>query len=135
MSGFADERKAIESRLKNAWTTTPIKFEKVPFDQIATPYVALFILDGDGSQISLGTPALRRWPGIIMVQIFIPEDSGTQIERTYADSIGAIFDRAQFSSGSSGTIRCRIPSIKSLGIINGWQQLNVTIPFIRDKQY
>lgn len=135
MSGFADERKAIEGRLKAAWTTTPIRFEGVPFQEVLTAYVALFILDGQGLQISLGTPALRRWAGIITVQIFTPEDTGTQTGRAYADTIGAIFDRAQFSSGSSGTIRCRIPTLTQVGVTNGWQQMNVTIPFIRDKQY
>ena len=132
---WANERQAIESRLAAAWTTTPIRYENVPFAQQTTPYVALFILDGQGDQISLGTPALRRWVGIIVVQVFVPQDTGTQLARSYADTIGAVFDRAQFSSGSSGMIRCRIPSVTVVGITNGWSQLNVTIPFIRDKQY
>ena len=133
---FADERKAIESRLAAAWTTTPIRYENVPFGAISTPYVALFIIDGQGQQISLGTaPVLRRWVGIIMIQVFVPQDTGTQIVKSYADTIGVIFDRAQFSSGNSGTIRCRVPSIQSIGIQNGWQQINVSIPFIRDRQY
>lgn len=135
MSGFADERKAIEARMAAAWTTTKIRYENVPFASLSTPYVALYILDGEGLQISLGTPALRRWVGIIMVQVFVPQDSGTQVAKGYADTIGAIFDRAQFSTGGSGTIRCQIPSLKSVGVTNGWQQVNVTIPFIRDKQY
>ena len=131
----ADERKAIESRLAAAWATTPIRYENVPFAAPSTPYVALFILDGEGNQVSLGTPALRRWTGIIIVQVFVPQDTGTQIAKSYADTIGAIFDRAQFSSGNSGTIRCRVPSVKSIGITNGWNQVNVSVPFIRDKQY
>ena len=132
---FADERKAIESRLAAAWTTTPIRYENVPFGATSSPYVALFVIDGEGQQISLGTPALRRWVGIIMIQVFVPQDTGTQLAKGYADTIGAIFDRAQFSSGNSGTIRCRVPSIQSIGIQNGWHQINVSIPFIRDKQY
>jgi len=132
---FEDTRNAIESRLKANWTVTPIKFQNVPFQETAEPYVALFILDGEGSQISLGTPAVRRWPAVIKIQVFVPEDSGTKQARTYADSLGAIFDRAQFSAGSSGTIRCRIPSIADIGVTDGWDQVNVTIPCMRDKQY
>lgn len=131
---FEDTRKAIESRLASNWTTTPIRFENVPFTETAVPYVALFILDGEGKQISLGTPSLQRWAGLIVVQIFVPQDTGTKTARTYADAIGAIFDRQQFASGNSGTIRSRIPSIRRIGITHGWDQTNVTIPFIRDKQ-
>jgi hypothetical protein len=135
MSGFADERIAIEKRFHDTWTTTPIVWGNVPFAEQTGPYVALFILDGEGHQVSLGTPALRRWAGVIIVQIFVEQDTGTKLARQYADTIGAIFDRAQFSYGSSGTIRCRIPSITPVGIENGWFQINVEIPFIRDKQY
>lgn len=132
---FEDTRKAIEGRLGDNWSTTPIKFENVPFKETKDPYVALFILDGEGQQISLGTPAVRRWPSVIKIQIFVPQDTGTKLARTYADSLGTIFDRAQFSSGNSGTITCRIPSITHVGITNGWDQVNVTIPLKRDRQY
>lgn len=132
---FEDARRAIETRLETNWTTTPIRFENVPFQETMQPYVALFIRDGQGMQISLGTPALRRWPAVIVVQIFVPQDIGTKLAKTYADSIAAIFDRAQFSSGNSGTIRCRIPSIEPVGITHGWHQTNVTVPMIRDRQY
>lgn len=132
---FEDERKAIEGRLEANWTTTPIRYENVPFKETSAPYVALFILNGEGQQASLGTPALRRWPGVIKVQVFVPRDTGTKLARTYADTIGAVFDRAQFSSGNSGTISCRIPSISHVGLANGWNQINVTIPYQRSRQY
>ena len=135
MSGFDAARQAIESRLAANWTTTPIKFENVPFLETTDPYVALFILDGEGLQVSLGTPAVRRWPSVITIQVFVPQDTGTKLPRTYADTIGAIFDRAQFSAGVSGTISCGIPSISHVGITNGWDQFNVTIPLKRAKQY
>jgi hypothetical protein len=135
MTGFEDARNAIESRLAANWTTTPIRYENVPFKETMAPYLALFILDATGRQISLGTPAVRRWEGIIKIQVFVQADTGTKLPRTYADTVGAIFDRAQFSAGSSGTIRCRIPSAVHVGVTNGWDQVSVTIPFIRDRQY
>lgn len=135
MSGFADEAKAIESRMQANWSTTPVKYEGVPFAAVVTPYVALFVRDGEGQQISLGTVALRRWVGVIIIQVFVPEDTGTRQARIYADGVGAIFDRAQFSVDNSGTIRCRIPSVEMIGVRDGWLQINVTIPFIRDRQY
>lgn len=132
---FEDARNAIESRLASHWTTTPIRFENVPFVETASAYVALFILDGEGQQISLGTPALRRWPFVIAIQVFVPQDTGTKTARTYADTLAAIFDRAQFSAGNSGTIRCRVPSIEPAGVKDGWYQIAVTVPGFRDRSY
>ena len=133
---FEDTRKAIEVRFKTAWgTTTPIRFENAPAIDGINPFVALTILDGEGEQISLGTPALRRWVGLIVIQIFVKADTGTQQARAYATQAGAVFDRAEFSSGNSGTIRSRIPSVRAIGVRDGWYQLNVSVPFIRDRQY
>ncbi len=132
---FEDAAKAVEGRLQTNWTATPIKFENVPFKETASAYIALFLKDGEGTQITLGSPALRRWPGIIMVQVFVPERTGIQQARNYADGIGAIFDRQQFSQGNSGVFTCRIPSIEMVGVNQGWLQVNVTIPYHRDRQY
>jgi|GEM_PF-1105923 hypothetical protein len=134
-TGFEDERIAIEKRFNDNWTTTPIVWSNVPFKEQTTPYVALFILDGEGEQVSLGTVAMRRWAGVVVIQVFTLPDTGTKLARTYAETIAAIFDRAQFSYGGSGTITCRVPSIDPVGVENGWYQVNVNVPFIRDKQY
>lgn len=135
MSGFDDCTKAVEIRLNAGWTTTPIRYENVAFIETNEPYVALYVLDGEGHQISLGTVALRRWVGVIFVQIFVKQDTGSRLAKSYANTIGALFDRAEFSVGVSGLIRCRVPSIHEVGITNGWYQINVSVPFIRDKAY
>lgn len=135
MSGFRDAAAAIEGRLSSNWLTTAIKYEGAPFTEPTAAYVAIFIRDGEGIQISLGSPAVRRWPGIIMLQVFAPEMTGTRKAREYADSLGAIFDRVDFSSGNSGLITCRTPSIEVIGARDGWCQVNVTVPFRRSRQY
>lgn len=130
---FAAERAAIESRLAANWTTTSIKFENTRFEQPReTAWIACYILNGDGNQISLGDNPLHRYAGVIMVQIFVPESSGTQTARGYADTIAAIYRRQQISNGSSGTITCRTPSISQGIPKDGWYQINVMCPFQRD---
>lgn len=134
MSGFAAERQAIESRLAANFTAIPIQFENVPAPASKDPYCALFIRRGDGHQISLGpSPQLQRWAGLIIVQVFVPEDTGTQEIATHADNIAAVFNRQEFSSGASGLIRCRVAKVETIGVRNGWFQQNVTIPYSRDK--
>lgn len=135
MSGFASAAKAIEVRLAANWTTTTIKYEAVPFTETRSAYVALFIRDGEGSQISLGTTALRRWPGVIIIQVFVPQDTGSRTARGYCDTLAAIFDRVQFSVDASGTITCGTPSVQIIGTREGWFQMNVSVPYHRDKQY
>lgn len=135
-AAFEEERQAIEGRFATAWgATTPVKYENAPFKDTKAAHVALFIRRGEGLQASLGEVPLRRWPGVILVQVFIPSGSGTQQALEYASSIGAIFDRAEFSSGTSGRIRCRIPSVETVGERAGWFQVNVTVPYLRDKAY
>ena len=135
MSGFADERRVIEQRLIAGWTTTPIKFENTKFVQPTnTPWIALRILNGEGFRADLGgsTGARYRFPGVIVVQLFVPDESGIATARQYADTIATLFRSAQFSAGASGTITCRTPYVTTVGNMDGWHQLNLTIPFQRD---
>lgn len=131
---FEDTDKAIEVRLSTNWSTTPIKYENAPFVETVAAYVALFIRGGEGTQISLGSPSVQRWPGLIILQVFVPENTGVRKAKEYADDLKPIFDRAQFSSGNSGTITCRTASVETIGAKNGWCQVNVTVPFRRDVQ-
>lgn len=129
---FADERAAIEARFAANWSTTRVKYENTQFEQPRTAWVALFILNGDGRAISIGNDPLHRYAGVISVQVHVPESSGTQTGRAYADTIAAIFRNRQFSNGSSGTITCRVPSIGIPVVRDGWYQINVTCPYQRD---
>lgn len=134
MSGFADERRAIEERMAANFTAIPCRYENAPFQDLKTPYCALWVRRGEGRQITLGdTPQLQRWVGVIMVQVFVPVDTGTQAALQHADSIAAVFNRAEFSVANSGLIRCRVASLETVGDRNGWHQVNVTVPYQRDK--
>jgi len=132
---FADERQAIENRFSTLWTeSAKIMYEnqqrEEPKDDAS--WVALFIVDTPGNQIDLRDVALHRQGGIIIVQVFVREGVGTQSARVLVDAVATIFRRATFSVGASGTIKCRTTSIESLGVSDGWFQMNASTPFIRD---
>lgn len=131
--GWASERKAIESRFNTNWTTTPIKFEGAPFQETRSAYVALFIRNGDRSQITLGGNPTIRSMSLVIVQIFIPQDQGSALAKTYADSIAAIFDRVQFTTDDGNLISCQAASAEAVGQAEGWFQFNVTVPYTRDE--
>lgn len=131
--GLASERTAIESRLQANWSTTPIKYEWAPFQETHAPYIALFIRNGERNQITLGGNPTVRSISLVIVQIFVPAEQGTSLAKTYADSIAAIFDRVQLMTGDSNLISFQTASAEAVGEVDGWAQVNVTIPFSRDE--
>ncbi len=130
---YNTERAAIESRFTTAWAdATKIKYENVTFVQPKNvDYVAITIKNGRGSQDSLGETSLNRYPGMIAIQIFSPEGTGTASAKILEAAAGAIFNRAEFTTTDSDVITCDVPSIIGGGTKDGWYQLNVRIPFRR----
>lgn len=136
MTQFADERNAIESRFTtNYAAATPVQYENIDFAQPSeAAWVSLRILSGDGNQVSIGTARqVDRFAGIIQVDIYTPENGGTNAARVIGDSVFTIFNRAQFSTGDSGTITCRTPGYRSLGVANGWYHAVVSVAYQRDR--
>lgn len=134
---FQDERSAIEKRFADNWTGTTaakVRYENAPFNQPKTgAWVALTIRDGIAQQASISSQPLNRYPGIVVIDIFVPENTGTDEARRLAELAAAIFRNVQFSAGSSGTITCRVPYVTTIGARDGWFQLAVTVNFYRDK--
>jgi hypothetical protein len=130
---FADERQAVEARLSDNWTTTPIAYENVPFSEPSNGrYVAVHVLTGQGTQEDICPSPRHRYQGLIQIRITVPANEGTELAKSYADTISALFRSVSFSAGSSGTILCRTPSILSLGIQDGQFTLVISVPYQRD---
>lgn len=131
---WEDERRAFEKRLKDNWTDpTPIFFDNLTVEKPTTgAYGIFYITPGDSAQITLGFPARHRLVGVIVLKLLLRESEGTSKIRKLADTFSPIFRDADFSLGSSGRILCRSPSIGRLGVVDGWYQLNVTVPYQRD---
>ena len=133
---FQDTRRAIESRFSANWTATAanrIKWENTPFEQPASgTWVALTIMPGDAAIAGIAATPLNRYAGMIQVDIYAPENSGTDASWALVDSVSTIFRHQQFSAGSSGTITARVPSVHNMGTIDGCHRLVVPIPLQRD---
>jgi len=141
--GFDAVRDAIEQRLEANWTTTPIRWENVPFVQpsrnAAVPaWITLSIRGNrEGGRASVGTTVpLRRYNYTLINQIFVPEESGTELAYQYADSVGSIWRDVSFAAGATGTIRCWEPNVEEIGPDGtGWYQLNLVTNFQRDDRF
>lgn len=127
---FANERNVIEVKFKDGWSNLtnppPVAYENVNFTMpVDSPWVRLNILNGASGYRAINN--LKRWTGVIIVQIFVPSGSGTKKARVYADEAATIFDSKRFND-----IVCNVASINSIGVNNAFYQMNVSIPFWRD---
>ena len=130
---FAAERQAIESRFASAWASaTPVKYENALFEPPTNaPWVALHILQADAQPGSLkSSTQLHLHRGVIVVQVFVPEESGTAAALTLADNVAAIFRSVEFAAGS-GPIACFSPTLRKVGPQDGWFQINVNAEYLR----
>lgn len=133
--GFAAERIAIEAKFAT-WVTTPVKWPNLPFQQPSSAWIAIYIVNGSSSEISIAPPVLRRHIGIIVVQIFDKENNSETTIRALADQVESLFlnqPQNEIRISSTETIRFGAPSLGAAQVVNGWQQRNVTIPFERDE--
>jgi hypothetical protein len=123
---FENERLTIENRFKEYWTDTPVAWENVSFDMPNNSgWTRLTVLNGSSGYRAINN--LKRHSGLIVVQIFVPRDTGTSTIRKYADTVTSIFDGRKFSD-----VVCDVASIETIGTDDIWHQMNVTIPYWRD---
>lgn len=124
--------KNIKNRLNTQWgASTPVAWPNVAFKPVTDQaWIRLTIKDGPCHRVELGAGQIHeRGGGTIYVQVFVPEGKGTSPALTLADQIAAIFREWTYDN-----IACRTPSIRDFGSDgNGWYQVNVETPFIRDE--
>lgn len=136
MTEFAAERTAIESRFSDnfsAVTADRIKWENIPFaEPTSGTWVALTILSGDAVARSVGASnVMRRWAGIIQIDVHVPEDTGTATARSAADSAAAVFQDVTITIASGHKIVGRTASLTDRGVIDGWHTFIVSVPYRR----
>lgn len=143
---FELERLAIGTEFETLWVSggkarTPIAWENKQF----TPpnkaaYVRLTVRNSEGLRLTFGDldgVADYRYPGIVFVQVFVPEDTGDKDARKLADAAAAIFRSKTLNMMDGvtlkGVIRMRTPRVDVIGARDGYFQMNVMIPYVRDE--
>lgn len=128
MSGFEAERASIEAKFATGWANrTPVAFDNNRFVPPASgAWVRLTIIPGDSFNASLGINHVRN-VGIISLQIFVPEDSGTRQARQLADQAAVILENQRFNG-----ISTRAASLVRAGESGSYLQFNLNAPYYRD---
>jgi len=123
---FESTRSAIAARMATGWATTPIAWENRDFTPPTSGgWVELTVIGATGQTRGIaGTTIGVRDAGLIAINIYTPEGSGTATGRGYADTLAALFEHERFSG-----ITTYAATLTTRGVVNGWHQLNLTIPF------
>lgn len=91
-------------------------------------WVRFTVLEGDANQQSLGPPRKFRTVGVAVGQVFALVDTGDRKALQVADKI-----KLAFRAISAGGVTYRTPSVKNVGRVDRWWQVNVTCPFYADE--
>ena len=126
---FNDQWKSIEKRMNANWSGSSFKFGNVPFNYPKEKYVALHVLFGDGVQASLGDAPFFRHVGVVMLQIFVPGEEGTDDVGVLADKFRQIFSHKQFEGITTRTVS----GPRLVGETSGWLQYNCDVAFQWDQ--
>ena len=130
---------AIESLFATAWgSTTPVRYDNVPFVVPLSSWVALEVWDGLSGRASLGYPALRRTQGVVYASVYTQVALGGKPARDLADAVVNIFRDIQVSGitfEEPDVKRIGEQSVSSTGSVNSttqWFQMVVAVPFFYD---
>lgn len=138
---FATHAAAIRSRFNTQWaSTTPIAWPNASYTPTpGTAWVRLTILPATAKHqgLAVGSSATgsRRYRegGLIVIQVFTPENTGDGANQTLCESVAAIFrgvtaDGIRYSGPGAES-----PRVRSVGNDGaGWYQQNVEVSWSAD---
>lgn len=128
---YALERETIESYLKANWTETGIAYDNVPglidvngnyvkMSDNPTEFIRIVVRPVKKEVTTLGHTPDTRNTGIIFIQVFTQEGTGSNRALEIADSITSLF-QSKLISG----IQCLDSNVQNIGPNLGYYQINV----------
>lgn len=129
---------AIEQRLADNWSTTPIRKENDPVREPpadASEFVLIEVSVTQSTLRAVGEPGDQFWlyEGVVDVHVFTPVGSGADVGRSHAALIGEIFRNAVFyNSVPDYQVRTLSPRIDGGGKGSedgNWFRVTMTCPF------
>lgn len=129
---FESCRNSIESYLNtqwlaSSWSAIPIIWDNT-IDDVDGSKLKPFIFDGESEQTSLGAQGCHRRYGILIIQVFIPINTGTDVIEKYCDTLTNMFKAVNL-----GDAHFMSPTAVRVGNVDKvYFQKNVQAPFYVD---
>ncbi len=105
-SVFEPTRKMVEAMFQTSWAArTPVKYDNALFAQPTNAaFVSVSVRWGESQQASIGPAGARmeRHSAAIMVQVFVPENSGSKDLSDHCDVVAAIFRMQTIRDNTAG---------------------------------
>jgi hypothetical protein len=126
-------RETLEQRMADNWSDSDVAYENIAFSppspSSSAKWVRFTVINGESRTSEGGITSgnyKTRDTGLVSLQIFVPQNSGTKKSRQLIDSFNSIFEHKRFSG-----VVTYSASIVPVGVLDGWHQTNLTIPFRR----
>ena len=127
---FETERASLETRFYNNWVETPVKWPNVRIDTSGLDeFVAVTLVYDDAKQAQIGSiQHMYRYYAFIVTQVFVTPNSGSRRAYELADLAADIWRAISFDF-----ITIQNPTIKEVGVVDGWYQLDLINPYYRNE--
>lgn len=133
------ERQVIAQVLQNYVTAQnpaiPVDWPNKEFEKPqGQTWIRFTVKDQKGTQIEMGSVNnTHRVQGSLILQVFVPADSGDGAALTLCDTLGELYRQQVLNfPDNSGHVRMRDPVAIPVGRDGAFWQTNVVIPFHRD---
>lgn len=113
---------------------TPIAHENQKFAQPkGEPWVHIAFNANESHRKDIGAGRTWRHMGIVIVNIMVPEDSGTKLLNELSNVVfNAVADRSIALPGADGYLKLCYGEKRVRGVVNGWYVHNVQVEYHQD---
>lgn len=141
MADYAGAVAAIQQRMRDNWTTSPVAYQNEQAPQSAwppadgSPWVYFEALSTKSELCAFGLPGQQLWQylGLIHAHVYVEIDSGSAIALTHASAIGELFRNQRLYADTPPTfLWTKSPQTDGGGPaddVAGWWRVTCTIPF------
>lgn len=134
MSSLLEIQDAVIDAFHTYWTYTEVAWPNLQFDptQLAVEeWVKITMIPADSDQVSMGgSTNLHRQFGLVLLELYIDQDSGARRSYELADLAINFFHSLALTG-----ITFRSPDTEYIGVVDGWLQNNVSCDFYSDNDF
>lgn len=133
----ADAARVIEERIAAQWSSPPdVYYEEMPRPDGLTEFLSVEIRSGKSTHSHPGQPDYRT-VGMVRATVHVLPSTGTRRARELGDSFAALWRAADFTpialtDAQAGSLRFLASDVGRVEQRDGWFQLVVRTPFVRD---
>jgi hypothetical protein len=125
---------SIISAFHTYWTETEVAWPNLLFDPSSlspAEWARITNIPADSNQVSMGGATnLHRQFGLVLVELYIDQDSGARRSLELADLAINFFHGLSLPG-----ITFRSPDTEHIGVIDGWLQKNISCDYYTDDNF